>query len=246
MAREESPPPNSHNQNFIKHLINVTKAKFRSASLPTSNAIPMLQDDSTSPNPRRITRSLSFFHRRSPSMQDSLPVYIKSLEATERNKPPPSHGKTILQLTFPTVVTLALTPSGNSSSASLPLELAKLSMVVAFAVFVIGLLLRNACPKASNVMDKVSSMFALMGFFLIANTNFSHRSHFEWIGWLAFALCLLSSIVSLVCWVTSSEAASFCTWTLTRMLIFLLRVNFVFLNVKKKMKNKKKIKEATK
>lgn len=141
-----------------------------------------------------FNRAMRIFLRRSTS-SDTLPVYIRS---DYQSSTPMRPGKTMLTLTLQTVLTLALsTSSGNSSSYSLPIQLVTVTMVIAFSVYSVAILLRDAYPRAASTLDKVASVFAVMGFFLMTNTIIL-SSHFKWIGWLAFALCMLASIISLV------------------------------------------------
>ncbi|GMN38856.1 hypothetical protein TIFTF001_008087 [Ficus carica] len=102
----------------------------------------------------------------------------------------------MLGLTLQTVLTLTLTSSSGTSLTSLPIQLPTVAMVIVFAVFYIAMLLLNAYPRAANTLDKLATVVAMMGFFLMSIILLP--SHFKWIGWLAFALCSLASIASFV------------------------------------------------
>lgn len=194
------PPPNSSNGSPFKSSCIALKLAFRRAI----SLIPNLRSTSlvthrtpTMPNFYPINR-LSLLNRRSIS-SDTLPLYVRSdvYNLESQSYQPDTRtglGKTMLGLTLQTVLPLALTSSSGTSLTSLPIQLPTVAMVIAFAVFYMAMLLLNAYPRAANTLDKLASVVAMMGFFLMSIILLP--SHFKWIGWLAFALCSLASIAS--------------------------------------------------
>ena len=206
MSKTPSPPASSNEPKF-----NVKQLFRHACNLLISNVRSWLDDIShsrqRSRNSNSIASRVSLSYPRSRSL-NSLPAFTNDVttfdiesqcyQLVPSNKQK-SHGKTILGLTFQTVLTLALNSSSQNSSSLLPLNLAELTMVIAFAAFFIGICLSHLFPRLASTFDKISSVLAAMGFFFMTTCPTLYLpSYFRWTGWLAFALCMWAYIMPIL------------------------------------------------
>ncbi|VVA24226.1 PREDICTED: Ileal sodium/bile acid cotransporter [Prunus dulcis] len=119
-------------------------------------------------------RCLTVSQRRSRAVDD-LPVYISAIDMEMQTSPAPqaplSFGKTILNLSFQAALTLATQNSSSLGQAQeqpplLPLKIANVSFVIAFAASFTGIFLQHASPRAAKIVEIIGSFLTAMGFFL--------------------------------------------------------------------------------
>ncbi|CAB4264868.1 unnamed protein product [Prunus armeniaca] len=87
---------------------------------------------------------------------------------------PLSLGKTILNLSFQAALTLATQNSLSSGQAQeqpplLPLKIANVSFVIAFAASFTGIFLQHASPRAAKIVEIIGSFVTAMGFFVMTS-----------------------------------------------------------------------------
>ncbi|WRX13893.1 hypothetical protein QQP08_006380 [Theobroma cacao] len=129
---------------------------------------------------------------------DCIPLSINSLEIEMQSyqpRPPVSLGKTILSLSFQIVVALALSSSMGQAHHVLPIDIVKISMIMAFAASFSGIFLRSSYPKMANIIENIGSLIAAVGFFKM--TSIFLPGNLYWVTWLACAFSLLAFFSSL-------------------------------------------------
>ncbi|CAB4264869.1 unnamed protein product [Prunus armeniaca] len=107
---------------------------------------------------------------------DCLPIYLHGCQIevqSYQSKAPLSLGKTVLGLTFQAIVglTLASNPGQPDQDQDQPhllaLHMVGVAMVIAFAACFSAIFLTRAYPRAASLIEKIGSVSAALGFFLM-------------------------------------------------------------------------------
>ncbi|EOY01534.1 Ileal sodium/bile acid cotransporter, putative [Theobroma cacao] len=183
----------------VFHRVVRILSQFRPCSDANSLILPITRSSSL-PTSRAITRMRFYtasYQWRSQAL-DCIPLSINSLEIEMQSyqpRPPVSLGKTILSLSFQIVVALALSSSMGQTHHVLPIDIVKISMIMAFAASFSGIFLRSSYPKMANIIENIGSLIAAVGFFIM--TSIFLPGNLYWVTWLACAFSLLAFFSSL-------------------------------------------------
>lgn len=135
---------------------------------------------------------------------DCLPIYLHGCQIevqSYQSKAPLSLGKTVLGLTFQAIVSLTLASNPGQPDQDqdqphlLALHMVGVAMVIAFAACFSSIFLTRAYPRAASLIEKIGSVSAALGFFLMTSIFLSNI--FIWICWLACVFSLLAFTLAL-------------------------------------------------